>query len=110
MIFDRNLHQEATASFCNGVYIFKDMLNGYIDDAKYFLGNFQEEQRVSCHQQRLRAAGEFAKCSHSVAAPTCMNRLNVDSADSAVSTAVLCSFLLGLKQIKKYDFSLFYKL
>lgn len=30
-----------------------------------------------------------------------MNRLDVDSADSAVSKTVLCSFLLDLKQIKK---------
>lgn len=36
---------------------------------------------------------------------------NVDSADSAVSKTVLCSFLQGLKQIKTMIFSfLFYKL
>lgn len=48
---------------------------------------------VNCHQQRLYTADGFAKCSHSVAPPICMNRLNVDSADSAVSKTVVCSFL-----------------
>ena len=35
----------------------------------------------------------------------CMNRLDVDSAGSAVSKTVLCSLILGLKLIKTYDFS-----
>ena len=85
--------------------------HGDIDDANYFwklskrssvLTWLTFTHFVDCHQQRLRTADGFAKCSHSVAQPIrpiCMNRLNVHSADSAVSKTVLCSFLLGLTQI-----------
>lgn len=75
-------------------------------------------QLVSCHQQRLFTAGGFAKCSHCVAPPirpfAWADLMWIQRTDSAASGTVLCSFLLGLKQIEEKKirvfFFLFYKL
>lgn len=62
-------------------------------------------QFVNGHQQETAHSRWICQMfSYSVAPPIrpfCMNRLDVDSADSAVSRTVLCSFLLGLEQIDK---------